>query len=95
MGPVKPSEYGPDNPRLWDPNHPTLRSRGAPHETVGLLRFHRAGYSGQFLMRAFRVGAQSLAKVFEQGMEAENNAARQQRDIHCPTTDPEKRKGKA
>ncbi|QFG08650.1 hypothetical protein PBI_VANISOA_70 [Mycobacterium phage Vanisoa] len=88
------TEWSPENPRPWDPNHPILQSRGAPYETPGLLRFHRAGYSGQFLMKAFRIGARSLAKAFENGMEAENNAARQRRDIHCPTTDPEKKKGK-
>ncbi|QBJ04874.1 hypothetical protein SEA_ELEPHANTOON_73 [Mycobacterium phage Elephantoon] len=88
------TEWSPENPRPWDPNHPMLKSRGAPYETPAFMRFHRAGWSGQFIMKAFRVGARTLSKSLERAMEEENTAARQGRDIHCPTTDPEKRKGK-
>ncbi|QBP30548.1 helix-turn-helix DNA-binding domain protein [Mycobacterium phage Charm] len=86
--------YSPENPRDWDPNHPLLKSRGAPYETPAFMRFHRAGYSGQFIMRAFKVGARTLSQAFERAMDEENTAARQRRDIHCPTTNPEKKQGK-
>ncbi|QFG12572.1 hypothetical protein PBI_TOAKA_73 [Mycobacterium phage Toaka] len=86
------NSHGPDNPRDWDPNHPLLKSGAAPHETAGLMRIHRAGYSGDFIRKAFKLGARTLAKAFEQAMEAENKAARQHRDIHCPPVDPPKAK---
>ncbi|QFG11586.1 hypothetical protein PBI_BOGOSYJAY_73 [Mycobacterium phage BogosyJay] len=86
------SEWTPENPRDWDPNHPLLKSRGAPYETPAFMRFHRAGYSGQFIMKAFRVGARTLSKALERAMDEENTAARQGRDIHCPTTNPPKAK---
>ncbi|QFG04643.1 hypothetical protein PBI_KEZIACHARLES14_69 [Mycobacterium phage Keziacharles14] len=82
--------YSPENPRPWDPNHPLLKSGGAPHETNGVMRVHRAGFSGKFIMKVFKMGARSVSKSLEKAMEEEQIAARQRRDIHCPPYDPQK-----
>lgn len=47
-------EYGPDNPRDWDPNHRTLKSAYAPHETAAVLRCIQAGNTGQKLFKIFK-----------------------------------------
>ena len=79
---TKTDEYGPDNHRDWDPNHPMLKSGAAPHETSGFMRIHRSGMKGNAIMKMFRVKASHLTKALSKAMEDENNAARQGRDIH-------------
>lgn len=79
---TKTDEYGADNPRPWDPNHPMLKSRGAPHETAGLMRFHRAGNTGSFIMKTFKIKSMALTKAFSKSMDEEQDAARAGRYIH-------------
>ncbi|QGJ88375.1 hypothetical protein SEA_DREAMTEAM1_67 [Mycobacterium phage DreamTeam1] len=78
-------EFGPDNPRPWDPNHPLLRSRGAPHETNGVMRVHRAGYTGNELLKLLKMKPMAVSKALSRSMDEEGTAAKQNRDIFCPT----------
>ncbi|QGJ88825.1 hypothetical protein SEA_YECEY3_74 [Mycobacterium phage Yecey3] len=82
---MKTDEYGPENPRAWDPNHPLLQSRGAPHETAGVMRAHRAGYKGNELVKLLKMKPMTLTSALSKAMDDENTAARQSRDIFCPT----------
>ncbi|QBJ00255.1 hypothetical protein SEA_PHARAOH_67 [Mycobacterium phage Pharaoh] len=74
--------YGPDNPREWDPNHRTLSTRHAPHETSGLVRMHRAGHSGQQIMKLMKIKARELTKHFGAEIDAEQAAHAQGRQIY-------------
>ncbi|WKW87282.1 hypothetical protein SEA_CHARGERPOWER_67 [Mycobacterium phage Chargerpower] len=76
------TEHGPDNPRPWDPNHALLRSGAAPHETSGLMRIHRAGHSGKFILTTFKMKAMALSRAFSKAMEEEERAYKSGRDIH-------------
>lgn len=79
---TKTAEYGPDNPRDWDPNHPMLRSPRAPHETAGVLRAQRAGYTGKELMNMFRLRGTALMRSLQNAMDAESQAYAVQLPIH-------------
>lgn len=75
-------EFGPDNPRPWDAYHPSLLSRGAPHETAGVMRALRAGRSGKEIVRMLKIKPNVLSKALSKAMDEENDAAKAGRDIH-------------
>ncbi|QGJ90213.1 hypothetical protein PBI_SHEAKEIRA_67 [Mycobacterium phage SheaKeira] len=77
--------YSPENPRDWDPNHPLLQSRGAPHETNGVMRVHRAGRTGNDLRQELKMKPMAISKALSRAMDEEQTAAKQNRDIFCPT----------
>lgn len=76
-------EYGPDNPRDWDPNHRTLKSPYAPHETGAVLRCVQAGNVGQKLFNIFKrtMTAEGLMKSLNKDQDGETQARDQQREI--------------
>lgn len=76
------AEYGPDNPRDWNPNHPMLTSPYAPHETAAVLRFQRSGLRGTALMKACRLKGTQLMKKLEQALADEKRAEQGCRPIH-------------
>lgn len=88
----KTDEYGPDNPRAWDPNHPTLKSKAAPHETAAVLRMHRAGYKGADIMKLFKLRGTKLMNQMQRALNDETVAAHQGRDIHDAKITVEKNK---
>ncbi|AEK07344.1 hypothetical protein PBI_MYXUS_73 [Mycobacterium phage Myxus] len=85
------NEWSPDNPRPWDPNHPLLKSRGAPHETNGVMRVHRAGFTGNELRQQLKMKPMAISKALSRAMDEEQVAAKQSRDIFCPTYPGRKR----
>ncbi|AXH48840.1 hypothetical protein SEA_STEAMY_66 [Mycobacterium phage Steamy] len=76
------AKHCPDNPREWDPNHLTLSSPLAPHETSGLLRMHRAGHSGEQIMKTLKVRAADFTRQFSKALDAEQAAHDQGRPIY-------------
>ena len=86
------ADYGPDNPRDWDPNHPSLKSSLAPHETAGVLRMHRAGKKGAELMKLLRLRGTKLMNQMQKALDAELGAAKAGRDIYDALIDIPKEK---
>ncbi|AHG23856.1 hypothetical protein CH25_gp30 [Mycobacterium phage EagleEye] len=82
---TKLADFSPENPRDWDPNHPSLRSPIAPHETGGLLRIRRSGATAKDMLKLFKIGPQALANSFNKAMANENDAAHAGRDIYDGT----------
>lgn len=82
MSAAATAEYGPDNPRDWDANHPSLRDPRAPHETSGVLRMHRAGKSGADIMIALKLKGTALMRMMQRAMDDETAAERDGRQIH-------------
>ena len=66
----------------WDPNDPMLKSSLAPHETVGVLRMHRAGYKGAETMKLLRLRGTQLMRSLQKAMDEETEAHRAGRPIH-------------
>ncbi|ASZ75500.1 helix-turn-helix DNA binding protein [Mycobacterium phage Kimona] len=66
----------PDKPREWNPNHPQLKSPLAPHETGAVLRAHRAGFSGYWITRTFRMSPAEVMSSIRRQITAENDAHR-------------------
>lgn len=64
-----------DNPRDWDPNHPSLKSPLAPHESAAVLRMHRAGMTGVDMMKILKCRGGRLTKMFQRGLDVEGIAA--------------------
>ncbi|AVR57050.1 hypothetical protein PBI_PUPPY_68 [Mycobacterium phage Puppy] len=73
---------GPNNPRDWDPNHPQLKSPLAPHETGAVLRAHRAGFSGAWIAKNFKMSPNRIMKDLRTQMGDENTAHAQGRPIY-------------
>lgn len=78
-------EYGPDNPRDWDPNAEELRSRKAPHETGGVLRMHRNGLKGAEIMKKLRMRGTRLMSEMQDSLDAETDAKEAGVPIHDVT----------
>lgn len=74
----------------WDPNHPSLRSPIAPHETACVLRMHRAGYKGRATMKILKLRGTRLMNQMQRALDAETHAARAGRPIHDALIDPKK-----
>ncbi|EHB47627.1 hypothetical protein MycrhDRAFT_5753 [Mycolicibacterium rhodesiae JS60] len=75
--------YNPDNPRPWDPNHVSLRSSIAPHESGGVLRVPRTGRRGAALLKVFpSIPATRLMKQLQKDVDDEASAGRAHRPIH-------------
>lgn len=76
-------EHGPDNPRDWNPNHPLLKSRYAPHESGAVIRAHRAGFSGLWICQTFRMTPPALMGQMRKELTDENDAARKGVSIYA------------
>lgn len=81
-------EYGPDNPRDWDPDSPLLTSPMAPHETAALLRMQRAGYPGAVTMKLLKLRGTELMNKMQAALDAETTAAGHGRNVHDSLIDP-------
>lgn len=79
--------FGPDNPRPWDPNHPSLKSHLAPHETRATLRLKQAGWPGGEMHRVLKMTATKLIGSLREGMDEESNARASGRQIVGGTVD--------
>ena len=77
-----PEQYGPDNPRDWDPNHKSLLSPMAPHETAGVLRVHRAGYKGSELIKVLNMRGTQMMNALRRAMDCEGIASSRGVPIH-------------
>ena len=66
--------YGPDNPRPWDPNHPSLHSPMAPHETRATLRLKEAGWNGDKMREVLKMRGTKLINSLKRGMDEETEA---------------------
>jgi len=66
----------------WSADDPILKSPLAPHETAGVLRFHRAGHKGAEIMKLFKLRGTKLMKLMQKAMDDEGAAARANRPIH-------------
>ena len=83
-------EYGPDNPRDWDPNAKDLRSRKAPHETGGVLRMHRNGLKGaEILKKLPKMRGTQLMSEMQDALDAETDAKEAGVPIHDAIYTPE------
>ena len=83
--------YGPDNPRNWTTDHPTLMSPlvpsrlpGVPHETAGMVRAAMGGNSKDILMSVFKLTPNRLRYIQEQGLGVRQRAERLGHPIHEP-----------
>lgn len=81
------NEHGPDNPRPWDANHPSLKSHLAPHETRAVMRMHRAGWPGGDIHKMLKLKGSQLLRGFRFAMEEEDLAHRSRRPIHDATVE--------
>ncbi|AXH46805.1 helix-turn-helix DNA-binding domain protein [Mycobacterium phage Acolyte] len=66
----------------WDPNHPSLKSPIAPHETAGVLRMHRAGYKGADIMKILKLRGTRLMSQMQRALDEETRAGHAGRPIH-------------
>lgn len=89
---TKQDEYGPENPRDWNPNAPELTSGKAPHETAAVLRMHRAGKKGVEIMKELGHRRPMKGTVFMEelsdAMTAEYDAAQAGVDIYDARVKP-------
>jgi len=74
----------------WDPNHPSLRSPQAPHETAGVLRMRRNGYNGAQILKLIKLRGTRLVNQMQRAMDAEQAAHRAGRPIHDARIDPKR-----
>lgn len=83
-------EFGPEFPRNWDPNDPSLTDPKAPHETAGVYRMHRGGMTGPQIAEVLNlpVGPQ-LMQQMQRGMDQEAQAYLDDRPIFDGTKDEE------
>lgn len=86
------TEYGPDSPRPWDPNHRLLKSPLAPHETAGIMRAYRAGRRGPELMKILKLRGTALMNQMQRAMDQERAASDRGVAIYDAAIDPEKAK---
>ncbi|AOT25424.1 helix-turn-helix DNA binding domain protein [Mycobacterium phage BabyRay] len=82
IGDIVTNRPGPNNPRDWDPNHPSLKSPLAPHETGAVLRAQRAGFSGQWITKNFGLRPSTLMTQMRKEMDYETKAHTQGRPIY-------------
>lgn len=74
-------EFGPDNPRAWSTDHPSLKRRG-PYEPTAIVRAQQLGHRGQELMKLLKLRGSQLMQQLEQGLEEYRGAEAQRRKIH-------------
>lgn len=75
------AEYGPDNPRDWNPNHPSLTATDAPHETAAVMRIHRTGRPASEMMKLLKLRGAALTSQMQKAIDDEVRAARAGRPI--------------
>ncbi|QGJ89771.1 hypothetical protein SEA_SUPERCHUNK_72 [Mycobacterium phage Superchunk] len=66
----------------WDPNHISLKSPLAPHETAGVLRIKRTGMSGPDMMKMLKLRGTRLMTQIQRAMDQETDAHRRHLPIH-------------
>ncbi|QGH79748.1 hypothetical protein SEA_ANON_77 [Gordonia phage Anon] len=82
---TKTDEYGPENPRDWTTDDPTLMPGSiarAPHETPGLLRMWRGGMKVYDITKLMGIKLRPLMKAINSGIEAESKAHHRGRSMH-------------
>lgn len=63
-------------------DHPSLVAKDAPHETRGVLRMHRAGWTGAMMCKAFGIAQPNLTSQLRDGLDEEGSAAAAKRPIY-------------
>jgi hypothetical protein len=66
----------------WNPNDPALTAEKAPHETAGLLRWHRANVPPKEIMSMLRLRGTKLIASLERAHLQELEAERRGLEIH-------------
>jgi hypothetical protein len=74
----------------WNPDDPALKFASAPHETCGLMRFHRSGRPSKEIMSTFRLKGTQFIGLLQKEKEMETEATNRGRDIHDPVIPKEK-----
>ncbi|QJD52196.1 hypothetical protein PBI_JF4_65 [Mycobacterium phage JF4] len=82
IGDIVTNRPGPNNPGDWDPNHPSLQSPLAPHETGAVLRAHRAGFSGAWIAKNYGMRPPAVMAAMRSQMDDETKAHTQGRPIY-------------
>lgn len=63
-------------------DHPSLLAKDAAHETRGVLRMHRAGWTGVMMCRMFGIAQPSLTREIKDALDEEGSAAAAKRPIY-------------
>lgn len=63
-------------------DHPSLVAKDAAHETRGVLRMHRAGWTGVMMCRMFGIAQPSLTREIKDALDEEGSAAAAKRPIY-------------
>jgi hypothetical protein len=66
----------------WNPNDPALKELKAPHETAGVLRWHRARVPSKKIMEMLGLRATQLVGALQKASEQETLAAKLGREIY-------------
>ena len=84
---TKTTKGTPESPRDWDPNHQSLKSQYAPHETAGVLRMQRAGYPSKEIAKILGLKGLDLMNTLQTAIDAEAIASRRGVQIHDAMVD--------
>lgn len=63
-------------------DHPSLLAKDSPHETRGILRMHRAGWTGARMSEILGIAQQSLKLQIKDALDEEGCAAAAKRPIY-------------
>lgn len=63
-------------------DHPSLLAKDAPHETRGILRMHRAGWTGSRMCELLGMAQRSLTSQIKDALDEEGSAAAAKRPIY-------------
>lgn len=66
----------------WDPDDPALNAVRAPHETAGVLRWHRARVPSNQIMKMLNLRGTKLVAALEKAAQQEKGAANVGLAIH-------------
>lgn len=66
----------------WNPDDPALKEVKAPHETAGVLRWHRAKVPSQKIMSMLGLRATQLVGALQKASEQESIAQKLGREIY-------------
>lgn len=68
----------------WNPNDPLLEADNAPHETAGVMRWHRAKVPSKQIMQLLHLRGTQLIATLEKATKQESQAAERGLEIHDP-----------
>lgn len=63
-------------------DHPSLLAKDAPHETRGVLRMHRAGWTGVMMCKLLGIAQPNLTSQLKDAIDEEGSAAAAKRPIY-------------